>query len=222
MNTDSSAPAPLTERQRFLFLLEALEQKDSGLAVRYRGAILVLADRQNPARFALAAHGLRELCDELTRFFDLPLTKETPGLTEQVRGLVEAWEKVNLEAAACQGACPRCAGGKLRKFLDRLGGFFERFVTFNPRRRDRARQLVRTIDVSQRQREEEQEDQMVNLWLDLNDYFVGRAHHGTTTEREILDRLFALEDFLLNLLYPLPSEDLSVIDQILEEENASA
>jgi hypothetical protein len=63
---------------------------------------------------------------------------------------------------------------------------------------------------------------MVNLWLELNDYFVGRAHHGTTTELEIRNRLFALEDFLLGLLYPLPSEDLFVIDRILGEENASA
>src|SRR4029077_10346861 len=105
-----------------------------------------LADTSNPDRLALAAHSIRELCDGLTKYINVPLLKKGAGLVEQVRQLLPPWEKVRDEAAACKGQCAKCSDGLLGRFLKDLADFFIRFAESHPRMKDRAREFLNKAD----------------------------------------------------------------------------
>jgi hypothetical protein len=50
----------------------ALLKLSAEIARMYIGALVVLADQDNPDRFAQCAHSLRELMEKLPEYFDVP------------------------------------------------------------------------------------------------------------------------------------------------------
>jgi hypothetical protein len=59
--------APLILPEQQLALYKALLRKHDVLAQMYYGAIKVLTDIDNPERYALAAHDMRELMEKLPK-----------------------------------------------------------------------------------------------------------------------------------------------------------
>jgi len=73
-------------------LYRALRDLNHSLALFYLGTHQVLADKSNVDRFALAAHGFREIMRRAPRVIDVPVeedTKENYNLGEAVRDMEE-------------------------------------------------------------------------------------------------------------------------------------
>jgi hypothetical protein len=78
----------------------ALKAKNSKMAQMYIGSILVLQQVGNPDRFALAAHGIRELMEKMSRYLDVPVPQ---GAGEAVRK--EIMRAMEIRGEAKSGSC---------------------------------------------------------------------------------------------------------------------
>jgi len=200
-------------------MLDALQERDDRLGVMYIGALQVLRQRENPDRFALCAHGIREILEKLPEYLDLPLERKDASLTAKVRELQNAWSKVAREA---DGAEWMTKG--VERFLKVVvAQFFAWFERHQPKRVDRVKKIFRGLDPGAGQLPPPIEDLRLKEWDRFNDYFQDVSHHRVlTTDAEIENWLTALERFLLDRLKPRTFEDHAEIDKLIAEGEADA
>jgi hypothetical protein len=193
-------------------LWEALSDIDEQLGHMYLGALDVLQHHANPDRLALVAHGVRELIEKLPRFLDVPSTENRgPGIREQARSLVAAWEK--------WGPSVVDGGGMLTSFGEKLLGKLADFcegVGGDPTRRQAATAAISRLDLNPLKLPPPIQDLHIAEWSEIEGFFIGVAHHTRPTDNEELEQyLAALERFLLDRLRPRTFEDFAAIDELL-------
>ncbi len=210
----------ITGRQQLVH--SSLAQKSQEMADLYESALRVYRDDGNPARFILAAHSIREMTGGLPKVLDLPVLAEQGRLVDQVNALEPIWNGAAKSKCHQKGIWAGEIDGRLQKLLKKLQAFFQWWEESRPKRRDVAATLFRQTDPSGLHLPETLEKKRVNRWLDLHDYFVGVAHGSSTTPEKFTAAVGELEQILLDILYPRPSDDLSAIDAILAEETPDA
>lgn len=218
MKAPYTYPPWLLKRQSFL--LESLLAMDRRLHDWYLGALMALRDELNPDRVALAGHGLREVSDELMKRSGVQATKFNLG--SEVSGLLDRWKKVQKDAEACTGVCAKHVGGRLRQFLERLKKVLHDHAQFRPKREEQIRLAIEQLDINSRIATGNEAETALNQWCTIHDFFNHCGHHRVTDLDELRAKLEAFEMLLTDLLLPSPSGDLSVLDEILAEENANA
>jgi hypothetical protein len=176
----------------------------------YFGAIRVLHDDENPDRMALAAHGIRELIENLPKYFDLPVPRRRESLGVKVRALHQAWQKVLKRITPPDDPIPDA-------FVEKLKAFFEWFAVDQPERREVAAMVVRGFDPSGRQLPAAIEKDQVDEWHGLRQYFVETAHHRGSPPVDFSARLEAFERFLLELIRPHTFENADRLDDLIAE-----
>jgi hypothetical protein len=202
-----------------LALYRALAEKSERLASMYYGALLVLGSAANPDRFALAAHGLRELMEKLPSHLDVAMPAHGEKLMTKIREVENAWNFVvnsggwNSPPSAWQGSIDK----PLRKLLTKLDGFFCWLRDHMPRRREEVLAVLRTIDPANRPLPKPLEERNIDEWNELREFFQGVAHHGKARAETDFDKTVdTLERFLLERLAPRTFDDFAEIDAILE------
>ncbi len=203
-------------------LYKALVARSPDVGTMYFGALMALAHESNPDRFALAAHGLRELMEKLPRYLDVPVIKKGPSLTERVRSLEER-RKITItnstsrDVSGWQGEID----DHLRRFLQETDNFFEDFSTDYATRRRRAATTLRGLDPSALALPEQLEQSNISKWQNCNDYFQGVSHHTRVGgDEDFAVQLSELETMLLDRLVPRTSEDFATIDDLIKEGDA--
>lgn len=220
MTNEEMQPFLMTGRQQLV--RSALSEKSESVAALYECALRVLSDGSNPGRLLLAAHAIREMTGGLPKFLDLPILAEQGRLGDQVSALEATWVKAAKSQCHNSGNWSGEIDGPLRELLGALHKFFQWCKDNRPKRRDVAAGLLRSTDPSGMPLPETLEKRRIDRWLALHAYFVRVAHQSSTTEAEFQSALHNLEQVLLDLLYPQPSEDFSAIDALLAEENPNA
>lgn len=216
MGPDKLAPEIVGERQRFL--TERLGELDPQLVAQYRGAIRVLNDSGNPDRIALAAHGIREFGEHLTKHLELPTPTQGENLGDRVRRLQPVWEAARSERLdrSQQGECENTPHeDKLFKELDT---FFRAVEQEKPTQRQRAERLVEELDVNRHSVNSAHKLSEVQRWLEIRRFFQRASHHSRTSLEDLLATLDRLQDFLIAKLHRQPSLDLTAIDQLLAKQ----
>jgi hypothetical protein len=208
----------LSSQQRAL--IRALDERDGSLRSMYLGGIEVLEDVSNPDRFAQCAHSMRELMEKLPELLDVPTKAQKESLKAKIREIEVAYLGVQ-KKTGCFSASSGWDGnvdGHLRKFLLRLGSFFEWFASHHPRRRDELFGVLVRLDGSGRELPKPLASLNVDAWEKKRDYFQSVAHHRRVAdEQEFRQWLDALERFLLDRLEPRTFEDFAEIDALLGE-----
>jgi hypothetical protein len=220
MKQEERQPFRMTGRQQLV--RRALSERSEAVGVLYECALRVLSDGSNPGRLLLAAHCIREMTGGLPNFLNLPILAEQGRLGDQVSALEVTWVKAAKSQCHNDGNWAGEIDGPIRKLLEALHKFFQWCKDNRPKRRDVAAGLFRSTDPSGMPLPETLEKKRIDRWLALHDYFVRVAHQSSTTETEFHLALDDLEQVLLDLLYPRPSEDFSAIDALLAEENPNA
>jgi hypothetical protein len=195
----------------------SLVQKREDLADLYEGALRAYSDKGNPARIILAAHAMRELADNLPKALNLPIPVDPGKITEQMEKIEPVWSNACKSACRADGKWSGHIDKRLEKLLQKLEAFFEWMKENRGKRREIARQMFRTIDPAELPLPETLEQIRTQQWGKLRRYFSNSAHGIPTADAEFEANVEALEKILLDSLYREPSEDLSAIDQILEE-----
>jgi len=206
-------------------LLQALEQKNSALAVMYHGGLHVLADASNPDRFSLCAHALRELMEKLPEYLDVSTKAQQESLKAKVREVEDSYRGMQ-QKTACFNTSANWDGnidGPLRKFLLCLVRFFDWFATHHPRRREEVHGALIRLDGSGRELPAPLASLNVDAWDQKRGYFQSVAHHRKRGDEEEFSRwLDALVRFLLDRLVPRTFDDFSEIDALLGEDDTHA
>jgi hypothetical protein len=212
---DPATRFQLTGRQQLIHA--ALAQKSQEMADLYEWALRVYGDDGNGGRFVLAAHSIREMTGNLPKVLDLPVLSEAGRLGDQVDALERVWDGAAKGGCHQQGKWTGDIDEPLRNLLQKIPELFQWRKKNRPKRRSLAEKMFRSTDPAGLALPKTLEQSRAESYLELHDYFVGVAHRGATTPEEFAAKLEALEKVLLDSLYRTPSEDLSVIDRILQE-----
>jgi hypothetical protein len=198
----------------------SLEQRDKRLAEFYLGALRVLADRENPDRFSLCAHGLRELMEKLPEYLDVPSIAQRESLKPKVRQVEDVWLGVQVHSSCfAAGNWEGTIDAHLRKLLSHLGSFFEWFAQHNPRRKQEMQSALVILEGSGRSLPPVLADLNVSAWEAKRDFFVNVAHHRKMVgDKEFGTWLEALERFLLDRLIPRTFDEYAKVDALVDEE----
>lgn len=201
-------------------LWEALNDRNYKLGEFYLDAITIIRYEELPLRFMFAAHGLREMMDDLPKY--LEVQTQTLGkdvLNNKVRDMSQRWRNL-LAHTECHrdGKWEGTIDQRLGDFLNRTGTFYTEFDE-NDRKRDRDTHLIlRELDSRGGRLPMVVLTPHVDQWKKLRDYFVARAHDSSEiVAREFEGRLSALETFLLERMRPRTLADLSELDKIIAE-----
>jgi len=201
----------LADHQRAL--LAVLRERDPAPASRYLGALQVLDDSTNPDRLALAAHGIRELMQELPRYFNLPIPiRDRMG--DKVRDLRQAW-------AAAQDNVSATAPlpGTVWKKLESLMAWLD---VERPTWKQKTARMLRELDPAGRRLPPPVEKLRVEEWLECHKFFVEAAHHRGCTSDDLENRLDRVERFMLDLIRPRTFENADAIDALIQEGEGNA
>jgi hypothetical protein len=188
-------------------LVRALLEKNESVAMMYVGAIRARAATNNPDHLSQACHSIRELIDNLPKYFEVPV-EPSGRLGDRVNALADRWQKEkrvknNSEEVISEG------------FAKQLEKFFiwkqENFI----KRREVARITVRDLDVSRRRLPGAIEDLRALEWMKIRDFFVASTHHGTCTADDFDAWVEVFERFMLDLTRPRTFETAAALDDLI-------
>lgn len=186
----------------------------------YRSGLIVLADPNNPDRFSLCAHAIREMMEKLHEFLNVSVQAQRESLKPKVQDLANIWSAIPKNPVPSE---TQQSDGKVNRrievFLRKASEFFEWFSKHHPTRRKEIRGALARLDGSGRSLPAPLAERNIQAWEDLRDFFVNVAHHRRDTTFEEISRwLDELERFLLVPLLPKTFEDFAEIDALLKEE----
>jgi len=192
-----------------LALLGVLIEKSSAVATMYVGALMARADDSNPDRLSQACHSLRELIDNLPKYFDVPV--EPAGrLGDHVNALHDRWKRE-----------PRVINGNsdplTEKFARKLFAFFKWKDENFPKRQEVARRTIRDLDASGRILPQPIENLRASEWMAIRDFFVNSTHHGSCSLEDFDGWLDVFETFMLGLTKPRTFDNADAIDALIQE-----
>jgi hypothetical protein len=204
----------LTRQQRAVH--DVLGVRGDGYGQTYLGAVMVLGHAGNPDRYALAAHGLREVAEMLQRDFGVAVRIAGESMRAKANELDDAYARAEDSVKqAIESNPPATVDRRLRLLLRRLVEFVEWNREFAPRRRVRATRAVRIMAVPgalpSSQHAETHVDELIRCHERLN----GLAHHRPTSETEITAEVDRFEKLLLALLGG-PSMQLRELDELMK------
>lgn len=204
------ALAGLTLNPRQRQLHGALTAKNKMAADLYYSALVTLAQPDIPCRLIMAGHALREMVDNLPKFFAIPQPEKPANIKVEVNNLKALWDKCK---ASKQDAWDGAVGAAEKKFFKKAKKFFDWYSEEHTIRYERNAALVRTLDLSANKLPRRLEEARVQEWQDHYHFFSGVAH--LKDDAEFYKWLEALEDYLLNALIPRTFDDFSEIDALL-------
>jgi len=202
-----------------LVLYQALKKKNNSLASMYYGALKVLNDVDNPERFILAAHGIRELMEKILQYLDVDVKVLKERLKDKVREVEKIWDSC-CKQSRCYDSSDwnGYIDAHLKNFLKYISNFFEWFKKYYPKRRSEITKIIRELDFMEIPLPKPIEDLKIKEWNYLWNFFIAVSHHHKDVEKKEFDKwLLAFERFLLNYLYPRTFDDFEKIDEIIKE-----
>jgi hypothetical protein len=216
--------APLILPEQQLALYKALLRKHDVLAQMYYGAIKVLTDIDNPERYALAAHDMRELMEKLPNYIDIEIKAHNEKLGDKIQPLKEQWRSTCDKTICFNGETwSGKIDGPLASQLKKFALFFKWHDENFPRRKEEVITVLRKLDISGHNLPPTLEKLNVEIWVQIKSYFQGVAHHGASENQKDFDQwLDAFENFLLDRLYPRTFTDLDLIDEVILEGDIDA
>lgn len=195
------------------------------LAAMYWQAIRAMDDSVNEERIPVAAHLLRELQKVLPKHLpDAPQVKGRLTLGDLFRWLEGEWPRVR-QTSACFGEDNRWSGaidGTLAAFLRDLEAWITRYRNENPRWKSVQGDVLGRLDPALNAVPEPTRTAAVDLWLDLNDFFNGAAHHASVAEATFASRVQEFEEFLGDRLIPRTFAKRGRIAELVREAEDSA
>ncbi len=212
----------LTAKQKAF--AERLGEKYPLLHRMYLGALGVLQQAENPDRFSLAAHGIRELMEKIPEYLDVDM----PAHREDLRCKVDELEKKWLKASAAS-ECPK--GGTweglidppLRAALREVGLFFDWRKNHMPRRRQEVGNVLKELDGTKKSLPEPLKNLNVEYWQEIQGFFLKVSHHRKTTDEQEFERwMDSFETFLLDRLSPRTFADIDEIDALIHQGKGNA
>lgn len=196
-------------------LLQVLSKKDKRLGNIYFGALHVL-NSNNPDKYTLAAHNIRELIEKITIYLDKPM--ERYDLKSHVNNFEREWLKIKKsEKWSKNSKWEGKIDTKLRKFLKEATKFFEKYNLNRPTREKRIYQLFKLINPYMNRLPKKIMQVKVEKLKTYWDFFNNCAHHSESKVDVFETYLSLFESFLLDKFKPRTFDTINKIDKIIAE-----
>lgn len=203
-------------------LMDELYRRETAMGIMYHGALRVLNDGENPDRFSLAAHSIREMLSRLPDHIGVESKDRRVRLSDRVSSLEQSWSH------ACDGSSsrdgPRNWNGVIDKplhsFLTAMEDFVEWRAENIPRRRAVVGRTLRELDEAPVPLSGTLQELRISEWEMYHDFFVSVAHHGSVTEEDFSSHLYWFEGYLLDQLRPRTFEEIREIEEVIKEGEA--
>jgi hypothetical protein len=197
-------------------LFEALRRRDPRVANFYRGALVVIVDRENPEAIFQAAHSIREMLEKAPLLVGAAAAP-SQRLNDKLAPLRAKFKKVKPSLNE-DGSWQSGSETRIARLLRDLGELFDWMDANLQQRKTQMRTLLRSLTGPGMLLPSDVEEAELDELMELKEYFTNLAHHGfAATEEEFYSRLTQAETILLRKLNPEPSADFEAIDALLQE-----
>jgi hypothetical protein len=214
LGEDGKIQQLLTRQQRAVHDVLAVRGPRYGQI--YMGAVMVLGEHGNPDRYALVAHGLREVAELMQRDFGASVRVAGESMRAKANELEDVYARAERQLAdALVAITPVMIDRPVLLVIQRLVQFVEWNREFAPRRRIRATRAVQTMAVTGGVPTPEHAQSHVRELLRCHDRLNEIAHHDATSETEMLALVDSFERLLLEMLGG-QSNQLQEIDELLK------
>lgn len=222
--TDGLAFGSPTLSGRQKAFADRLGEESPLLRQAYLGALDVLQRAENPDRFALAAHGIRELMEKIPEYLEVDMPAHHEDLRGKVTELDAKWSKASAESKCLQNGSWEGAIDKPLKFvLKEIGAFFDWFKSHMPRRKQEVGNVLKELDGTRQPLPEPLQDLNISYWEKIQRFFISVSHHRKKTDDDEFGMwLGSLETFLLERLSPRTFADIDEIDALLDPGKGNA
>lgn len=207
--------APTTEQEA---LVTCLVRRSEKLARIYRSGLLVFDQSENPGRFELTAHAMRELIEKspiLTGREPLP---QGDGMGNRIQPVKQSYAA--MKAQGFDETAPLdAAEGTVRQVLESLGRFFEWMEANRPNAAKRTAQMLSELSGPEQALPVDISNNEVAGWMAADEYFKKVAHNGQdhVNENDFITHMTFIENVLLQRLQPRAAADLDVLDKLIQE-----
>jgi hypothetical protein len=195
-----------------------LARRNPKMARIYLGGLRVLADEDNPCKYELAAHSLREVmknCPVLAGFQPFGSGDSMTKRLENVRAAYyAALQNQNLGERA-----PNVTEDADNALVSELGRFFKWQDENRPQRRTRVAETLAALSGPVLALPSDIAEGEVNGWMGAWDYLNKTAHHSEEAiiREEFLRHVNLVESILLRRLQPRAVEEHDAIDALIRE-----
>jgi len=206
---------PTTEQEA---LIACLARRNERLARIYGSGLSVLYDEDNPGRFPLTAHSIRELIDKSPALTGRQPAPQGDTMKNRIRPVKEAY--LTLKAQGFNETSPLdTAEGAVRGVLGALDRFFEWMEDNRPQAAKRIAEMLSDLSGPGQTLPVDVSNNEVGRWIAADDYFKKVSHHGQdhVNENEFMVHMTFIENILLHRLQPPAVADLDVLDALVEE-----
>lgn len=199
-------------------LVACLARRNAKLARIYKGGLIVLFDENNPSRFELVAHSMRELIEKISLLTTGGDWGHGDGLNQlvPVRGTYEALtqgqgfnERLSLENSKEQ----------VISLIRELSRYFEWEAVNRPQLRERIAQTLSALSGPGQALPVDVSENEVGLWIKAYKYFNMVAHnrHDTIDHDDFMSNMTFIERVLLSRLQPPAVPELDALDALIKE-----
>jgi hypothetical protein len=207
---------PTTEQEA---LVACLVRRSEKLARIYRSGLLVIDQRENPGRFELTAHAMRELIEKSPILTGREPLVQGDGMGNRIQPVKQTYVAMRKAQGFDETAPLDAAEGTVRQVLEKLGRFFEWMEANRPDAAKRTAQMLSELSGPGQALPVDISDNEVARWMEANEYFKKVAHNGQdhVNENEFLAHMTFIESVLLQRLQPRAAADLDILDKLIQE-----
>ena len=207
---------PTTAEQKAL--VACLARRSEKLARIYDGGLRVFYDDENPSRFPLAAHSMRELIEKIPLLTEGEQLPTGDGMKNRIEPVRQAFLAVRVQGFG-ETSPLDAVDGAVRAVLGELGRFFEWLEDYRPQAEKRtAETLTRLSGPGQALPVDISENEVAG-WMEADTYFKMVAHNRQdgVNRDEFVHHMTLIEGILLHRLQPTAVEDLDALDALVRE-----
>lgn len=170
----------------------------------YGAWVIIESPNNNPEYKAQAAHSVREFIEKAhDGIFGAP-SKVGNGLKSEVINLSTKWSKATTDTSGVDVAnWSGTIDGPFKKILENLAKFFSVFDASHKPRKQQFKAVLNKLDGTGQPVPVIIEKERLKIWNELDDFFIGVAHHTIETKEKVLrDKIITLETLILDIRYP--------------------
>ena len=199
-------------------LYASLARRNEKLARVYRGALMVLADENNPCRHELAAHGFRELIEKSPWLTNGEAVVTGDGLKNRLGPVRSAFSVVVRNREIEEPLSLNGIEGPLRSLISELETFFQWQDMNRPKAAVRAAKNLSILAGAGPPLPSDIFETEVAGWMSAQKYFQAVAHNQfeTIDPEEFLRCVNFVETTLLRRLQPRSIEQLNELDALIK------
>ena len=199
-------------------LVACLASRNAKLARIYKGGLTVLFDENNPSRFELVAHSMRELIEKISLLTTGEDWTHGDGLGQLVP-VRRAYEALTQGQGFNEHFSLENSKEQVVTLILKLSGYFEWEAVSRPQLRKRIAQTLSALSGPGQALPIDVSDNEVERWIAAYKYFNMVAHnrYDTIDRSDFVNKMTFIEKVLLSRLQPPAVPELDALDVLIKE-----